>query len=115
MGKKNLEVVVPDEISLRNKLRKSMISKRKKQKKRTKRKRLKKLKKLKKKNLEAVVPGEISLRNKLRKSMISKRKKRTIGPQRNPVDLGNGKVLANPSLGVAGNQLVEPARLRRGR
>merc|ERR1712008_178836 len=80
-------------------------------------------KKLKKKNLEAVVPGEISLRNKLRKSMISKRKKRTIGPQRNPVEnpqrnpvhLGNGKVLANPSLGVAGNQLVEPARLRRGR
>ena len=83
--------------------------------------RLKRLKKLKKKNLEVVVPGEVSLRNKLRKSMISKRMTRTIGPQRNPVEnpqrnpVHHGKVLANPSLGVAGNQLVEPARLRRGR
>jgi hypothetical protein len=82
---------------------------------------LKKLKKLKKKNLEVVVPGEISLRNKLRKSMISKRMMRTIGPRRNPVEnpqrnpVQLGKVLANPSLGVAVNQLVEPARLRRGR
>ena len=79
------------------------------------------MKKLKKKNLEVVVPGEISLRNKLRKSMISKRMRRTIGPQRSPVEnpqrnpVHLGKVLANPNLGVAGNQLVELARQRRGR
>ena len=78
------------------------------------------MKKLKKKNLEVVVPGEVSLRNKLRKSMISKRMRRTIGPQRNPVEnpqrnpVHLEKVLANPSLGVAGSQLVEP-KLQRER